>query len=87
MPKPTRIGFDGDVFMINGFSFGHFAKLSVSCREIEYRKRWLSESRNHTGKFSDTHKVGINGYASISVRSDVQMIKRSLKQGPTSETL
>jgi hypothetical protein len=39
MPKPTRIGFDGDIFMINGFSFGHFAKLSVSCKEIKHRKR------------------------------------------------
>ena len=74
MPKITRIRFDGDI-MIDGFSFGHFAKLSVSCKRLDI-KEMVGEA-NHTGKFADTRKVGINGYASISVTSAVQKIEQT----------
>ena len=73
MPKPTRISFDGGVF--DDFSVSHFAKLSVSCKEIRYKRGGNFKSLNHTRKFSDIRKIGINGYPSISVRSDVQTIK------------
>ena len=54
--------------------------LAYPVKRLDIEKGGNSESLNHTRKFSDIGIVGINGYPSISVRSDVQTIKLSLRK-------
>ena len=57
-----------------------FPNLAYPVKRLSVKRHVDSESLDHTGKFSDIRKVGINGYASISARSGVHTTKHSLRK-------